>query len=195
MKHRFRIPVSFQLLFWMTVALGIGYPLAMTAFAQLLFPDKANGSLVVIAGEVRGSRLLAQEFDSPLYFHARPSATNYGYVGSGGSNEAETNPALRDQLAKRSDDWRAIGAGKIPSDMLYASASGLDPDISLASALGQLDRVCAARSFGPEATARLADLIRKMSSDAETIIGPSRVDVVVLNAALATNPAFAFGAK
>lgn len=196
MKLLAKIPTSITLLFWMTVLTGMIYPLAVTGIAQLLFPRRANGSLIVIGNQVRGSTLLAQKFESARFFRARPSATDYAYLGSGASNLAATNSALATAVQANRDAWTEsfgppTGGTRIPSEMLYASASGLDPDISLEAALDQVDSVAAARALDPQAKAELVDAIRRAATSATSIIGPPRVDVVELNAKLETDPRFA----
>ena len=126
----------------LTVLVGILYPLAMTGIAQLLFPDKANGSLVMHDGKVVGSSLIGQSFGSPKFFHGRPSAAGTGYDGmaSGGSNLGPTSKALMDRITHDRDSLRALYpelAGTFPADMLTTSGSGLDPDISVANAMLQ----------------------------------------------------------
>lgn len=194
MKSPLRIPTSIAFLFWMTVLTGVAYPLLMTGVAQLAFPAKANGSLLVVDGRVRGSRLLAQKFESATFFHARPSATDYAYLGSGASNLGATSAALAKSVGDRAAAWTAQNgqaAGAAPEDMLYASASGLDPDISLESALGQLGRVAASRHLDAAASASLEALVRGMAASSKSLIGPQRVNVVQLNARLETDPVFA----
>jgi K+-transporting ATPase ATPase C chain len=127
----------------LTVLVGILYPLAMTGIAQLLFPDKANGSLVMRDGKVIGSSLIGQSFGSPKFFHSRPSAAGSGYDGmsSGGSNLGPTSKALMDRIKHDEDSLRVLYPELIgvtfPADMLTASGSGLDPDISVANAMLQ----------------------------------------------------------
>jgi K+-transporting ATPase ATPase C chain len=196
MKILAKIPRSITLLFWMTVLTGMIYPLAVTGIAQLLFPRQANGSLIVIVGRVRGSTLLAQKFESPRFFRARPSATDYAYLGSGASNLADTNSALTEAVQGNREAWvKAFGpppgGSRVPPEMLYASASGLDPDISPEAALAQVDSVAAARALDARAKAELVDAIREAARAATSIIGPPRVDVVELNARLETDPRFA----
>jgi K+-transporting ATPase ATPase C chain len=196
MKILAKIPTSITLLFWMTVLTGMLYPLAVTGIAQLLFPHRADGSLIVIEGQVRGSALLAQKFESARFFRARPSATDYAYLGSGASNLADTNSALAKAVRDNRDAWlKAFGpppiGARVPPEMLYASASGLDPDISPEAALAQVDSVAAARALDAGAKAELVDAIARAASSATSIIGPPRVDVVELNAKLETDPRFA----
>ena len=193
---------SLSFLFWMTILTGILYPALVTIAAQLAFRDRANGSLLVLDGQVRGSRLLAQDFSGGAWFLARPSATKWETLPSGASNLAATNPALATEEAANAAAWDVasgpmetpgiIGgtasASSIPPDMATSSGSGLDPDISLASALGQLDRVATERSFDAASKAALEGRIRAMAAASVTLLGPERVNVVELNASLARAP-------
>lgn len=190
-----RIPKSIVFLFWMTIITGVVYPLAITGIAQLAFPAKANGSLVVVGGQVKGSSLLAQEFAGDRFFKPRPSAGGYAYVGSGASNMAPTNSALAAAVKDRADAWQKNYGTPAPSDMRYASGSGLDPDISLEAALGQIDAVSTARGFTTSQKLALEANIKRISSAKTTIIGIPRVNVVELNALVETDPAFAVSGK
>ncbi|HEU4989670.1 MAG TPA: potassium-transporting ATPase subunit KdpC, partial [Gemmatimonadaceae bacterium] len=126
------------------VITGVAYPAVVTGLAQLLFPRQANGSLVTVNGRVVGSALLAQPFTHPVYFHPRPSAAGYDAAGSAGSNLGPTSAKLDSAVRARIDAVVATdrGArGRIPSDMVTASGSGLDPDIAPADAWLQVARV------------------------------------------------------
>lgn len=200
MKLFKRIPTSIAFLFWMTILTGVLYPLAVTGIAHLAFRAKANGSLVVIGGQVKGSRLLAQEFKSERFFKPRPSATGYAYIGSTGSNLAPTNAALGKAVKDRDEAWLAaygrLATGqRAPADMRYASGSGLDPDISLEAALDQLDSVSAARGLSVPQKAALEVAIRKAAAAKTTILGPPRLNVVELNVRLESDPLFAVSGK
>jgi len=136
-----------------TVLTGFLYPGLVTGVCQLLFPRQANGSLVVVNGQVVGSALIGQNFVKPEYFHPRPSAAgNDGYDGmaSGGSNYGPTNQKLVDRVKVSVEQFRKENpdyTGPIPADLVTASGSGLDPDISLASAEAQAERVAKARGI------------------------------------------------
>ncbi|HWR12345.1 MAG TPA: potassium-transporting ATPase subunit C [Rectinemataceae bacterium] len=210
MKLRKKIPTSIAFLFWMTILVGVLYPLAVTGIAQLAFRAKANGSLVVIGGQVKGSRLLAQEFKSERFFKPRPSATGYAYIGSAGSNLAPTNAALGKAVKDRDEAWlaaygqpaygqpaygRPATGQRAPADMRYASGSGLDPDISLEAALDQLDSVSTARGLSVTQKTALEDAIRKAVASKTTIVGSPRLNVVELNVRLESDPLFAVSGK
>lgn len=140
----------------LSVLTGLLYPLATTGVAQLLFPAQANGSLVEREGRVVGSELIGQTFTAPGYFWSRPSATGptpYNAGASSGSNQGPTNPALVDAVKQRAEALRASDPGNtapLPVDMVTASASGLDPHISLAAAQWQVARVARERGLPPE---------------------------------------------
>jgi K+-transporting ATPase ATPase C chain len=177
-----------MLLILMTAILGIAYPLAVTGVAKVLFPAQAAGSLIVKDGRPVGSRLIGQPFSGPRYFWSRPSATGpqpYNGLASGGSNLGPLNPALTDAVKARIAALEAADPADhapIPVDLVTASASGLDPDISLAAAYYQVDRIARARHLSP---ARLRALI---AAHARTpwlgVIGEPRVNVLALNLAL-----------
>src|SRR5580698_10372757 len=140
----------------MTLLTGLIYPLAVTGLCQALFRDKANGSLITVNEQVVGSALIGQNFSKALYFQPRPSAAgNDGYdpTASGGSNLGPTNQKLIDRVKASVDKFHKENpdySGPIPADMLTASASGLDPHISPASAMAQADRVAKARGISSE---------------------------------------------
>jgi K+-transporting ATPase ATPase C chain len=185
-----KFPRSLTFLISMTVLLGVVYPAFVTVIAQLAFPAKANGSLIVQGGKVRGSSLLAQKFERPSFFHARPSATDYAYIGSGASNLGPTSADLAKSVAERKAAWEAAYGAPAPQEMLYASGSGLDPDISLEAALAQEGKVATARGLGEASRQALAAAINAAAAKAESLIGPKRVNVVELNALLESDPRF-----
>jgi K+-transporting ATPase ATPase C chain len=170
------------------VLTGFVYPGVVTGLARVLFPRQADGSLVTVDGRVVGSALIGQPFTRPEYFHPRPSAAGSGYDGtlSGGTNKGPTDARLADTLiAARVDSAVAVdGAtkGRVPSDMVTASGSGLDPHISPANARLQVARV--ARSRGADATAvqRLVDAHTEGRQFG--FFGEPRVNVLLLNIAL-----------
>jgi K+-transporting ATPase ATPase C chain len=179
---------------WMTLAttllFGIVYPLAVTGLAQLLFPGRANGQLIERNGKIIGSRIIAQPFRSPGYFHPRPSAAGNGYdpLASGGSNLGPTNKQLIDRVQADAAKLAAENPGvPVPIDLVTASGSGLDPDISPAAAEFQVPRVAQARGMTAEA---VRALVAKHTQDRDLgFLGEPRVNVLELNLDLdATHP-------
>jgi len=182
---------AFLFLVVMTILTGLLYPLVMTAFAQIAFPEKANGSLIKIGSGIKGSYLLSQEFTSDAFFHPRPSAASFATVPSGASNQGVASGALLKQTETRRAEWQKnYGNVLIPEDMLYASASGLDPDISPESALAQMDRVASARRLGGSQKEALAEEIRTRSERASVFSAIPRINVMELNALLETDTRF-----
>lgn len=172
----------------LSVLTGILYPLAVTGMAQLLFPDQANGSLIVRDGRVVGSTLIGQYFDKPEYFWGRPSATSpypYNAAASSGSNLGPTNPALIEAVKARIAALRAADPGNeapVPGDLVTASGSGLDPHISEAAALYQVKRVARARGAHEGAIMKLVG--RYTVGRQFGVLGERRVNVLLVNLAL-----------
>ncbi len=166
-----------------TVLLGIIYPLVVTGLAQLLFPQKANGELVEANGKIVGSRLLAQSFTSPRYFHPRPSAVNYDPTNTNGSQLGPTNHALIDRVKSDTSALQAENPNApVPIDLVTTSASGLDPDITPAAAEFQVARVAKQRGVS-EQTVR--QLVRQNTEPRQFgFLGEPRVNVLELNLAL-----------
>jgi potassium-transporting ATPase KdpC subunit len=163
------------------VLLGLVYPLLIAGIAKVAFRDKADGQLIVQNGEVIGSKLIGQPFTGPGYFHSRPSAAGTGYDGtaSSGSNLAPTSKALADRV---NASVSAEGGGAVPIDLVTASGSGLDPDISPAAALYQVSRVARERKLS-EDTVR--DLVMKEVEPRQFgLLGEPVVNVLGLNLAL-----------
>lgn len=172
----------------LTLVCGLLYPLLVTGVAQAAFPAQANGSLVVRDGQVVGSRLIGQPFSAPGYFWGRPSATapmvNNG-GGSGGSNQGPLNPALQDAVKGRIAALRALDPGNtapVPVDLVTSSASGLDPEISLAAARYQAARVARARQLPIGQVDTLVE--RHTERPFLGLFGQARVNVLALNMAL-----------
>ena len=163
--------------------LGLGYPLAMTGIGQALFPAQANGSLVRDdTGRVIGSSVVGQAFTTDRYFQTRPSAAGKGYDGlaSSGSNLGPTSKALMDRVTTDVSKQRAYGVnGPLPADLVTASGSGLDPDLSPAAALTQAPRIARVRSIAVDTVRKLIDAQTEAS-----ILGDPTVNVLALNQAL-----------
>ncbi|HEX7593980.1 MAG TPA: potassium-transporting ATPase subunit KdpC [Anaerolineae bacterium] len=177
--------VSFVLL---TIITGLLYPLAVTAVAQVVFPQQANGSLILKDGKPIGSTLIGQPFDDPKYFWGRLSATGpfpYNAAASSGSNLGPTNPALIDEVRARVDALHAAdpqNAQPIPVDLVTSSGSGLDPHISVAAALYQTPRVARLRGLSET---QVRALIEQFTEGRQLgFIGEPRVNVLELNLAL-----------
>lgn len=171
----------------LTVLTGLVYPIAVTGLCQILFPAKANGSLKVVNGQAVGSTLIGQNFTRPEYFQPRPSAAGDGYdpTASSASNLGPTNQKLIDRVKASAEKFRKENPGyqgPLPADLVTASGSGLDPDISPASAMAQADRVARARHIPVE---QLQSLITARTEGRDLgFLGEPRVNVLLLNLAL-----------
>ncbi len=172
----------------LTVLTGVIYPALITGFAKVLFPKQAAGSLIEVNGKIAGSELIGQKFTKPEYFHGRPSAAGdngYDAANSSGSNLGPTNPKLSERIVADVAAFHKenpMATGPVPADLVTASASGLDPHISPAAALAQLDRVAMARAATPALIRALID----SNTEARTLgfLGEPRVNVLKLNLAL-----------
>lgn len=181
---RRQILAAVRLLLVMTVLTGVLYPLAVTAVGRVLFPDQAHGSLVRSGdGTVVGSELIAQPFTGSGYFHPRPSAVDHDAASSGGSNLGPLNPELIDAVTRRAVSYRAenglAATVPVPVDAVTASASGLDPHISLANARLQAARVGRARGMPEAQVMSMVDAHRE--SPILGFLGEPVVNVLVLN--------------
>ncbi len=171
-----------------TALTGIVYPAAVTAFARVLAPRQAGGSVVLREGKAVGSALIGQPFSDPRWFWGRPSATTpvpYDGRASAGSNLGPTNPALLEAVKARIAALRAADPGNaasVPVDLVTASGSGLDPHISPAAALYQVPRVARARGLAEERVRALVE--QRIEPPALTLLGAPRVNVLELNLAL-----------
>lgn len=178
-----------MLLIVLTVVTGVIYPLTMTALAQVVFPNQANGSLIERDGKVVGSMLLGQNFSQPGYFQGRPSAAGdngYDATSSSGTNLGPTSAKLMDAVKGKLADVRRQNNlsddAVIPADLVTSSASGLDPDISLAGAYIQMNRVGEARGLSRE---QVRNLVNSQAQRPQFgFFGESRVNVLRLNLAL-----------
>lgn len=191
MTHALRPALVLLALF--TALTGLAYPLAVTGIAQLAFPTAANGSPVIVGDRVVGSALIGQSFTAEHYFHGRPSATTgadpadpaksvedpYNAANSTGSNLGPSSAVLAEAVKAR---VAALGGGPVPADLVTASASGLDPDISPAAAALQVARVAKARGLPEDEVRALVN--RSILGRSFGVLGEPRVNVLALNLAL-----------
>jgi K+-transporting ATPase ATPase C chain len=165
-----------------TILLGLGYPLFVTGIAEVIFPHKAAGSLILKDGQIIGSELLAQSFTADKYFHPRPSAAGNGYdaTASGGSNLAQSSKTLIDRIQGSIDKLSKENPGKpVPIDLVTTSASGLDPDVTPDAAYFQAPRVSKARGIAEDRIRQLIDA--NTTARQFGVLGEPRVNVLDLN--------------
>ena len=177
---------SLKIFLFFTILTGIVYPLFITGIAQILFPSKANGSLIVKNKQVIGSELIGQQFDSVIYFSSRPSAVSYNPLPSGGSNFGLSDEKLRDLVIERKKQFITINQldslTTIPSEMLFASASGLDPHISPGAAVLQVERIAKVRCFNNLQKEDMLKCIKNLTEQPQFFcLGEMRVNVLLLN--------------
>ena len=167
--------IAILLFLTLTVLTGIIYPLLITGLAQLILPYQANGSFLQNSkGKIIGSELIAQKFQSPKYFWPRPSAIDYNPLPSGGSNLAVNSIALQKIMQGKPKN--------MPSDLVFASGSGLDPEIGISAVLFQVERINKARKFKPSQKQELKKLIEKLKEKRDLgILGEPRINVLKLN--------------
>jgi len=178
--------IALKIFLFFTVLTGLIYPLFVTGVAQLLFHKKANGSLINRDDKVIGSELIGQQFDSAIYFSSRPSAISYNPLPSGGSNYGIMNSKLSTLVTERRSQFTTFNQldslTSVPSEMLFASASGLDPHISVEAALMQVDRIVAARNFNAAQKQQLLHSIELHTEKPQLLVlGEERVNVLLLN--------------
>jgi len=178
--------IALKFLLVMTILTGIIYPLVMTGLAQVAFPSKSNGSLILKDGKVIGSELIGQKFDSSIYFWSRPSSIGYNPIPSGASNYGPTN----DTLKKLIDTRREVFAKNnsidnmmdVPLEMIFASGSGLDPHISPSAAQLQVERIAQARNFDSNQKQKLTETVKNLTEKPQfLILGEERINVLNLN--------------
>jgi len=178
--------ISIKIFLFFTVLTGIIYPLFITGIAQIAFKHKANGSIIYKNNKAVGSELIGQKFDSTIYFTSRPSAIAYNPLPSGGSNYGLTNVKLKhsvDSCKKQFIKFNLLPDNSdVPSEMLFASASGLDPHISVNAALLQVDRIAKARNFNLSEKQKTIDMIHDLTEAPQYLcLGEERINVLMLN--------------
>jgi potassium-transporting ATPase KdpC subunit len=181
--------IALRIFLFFTVLTGVVYPLMVTGIAQLIFSSKANGSLIYKDKKAIGSALIGQSFDSAeIYFSSRPSAISYNPLPSGGSNFGLTSRKLEEQFELRKKHFISenllYDQAEIPSEMLFSSASGLDPHISPEAALLQVDRISLARHFSDLQKTYLKSIIHQLTEPPQFLcLGQERINVLLLNLA------------
>ena len=188
------LSTSLRALLFFTILTGFMYPLFVTGIAQLAFKPKANGSLIIKDDRIIGSELIGQQFDSSIYFSSRPSAIAYNPLPSGGSNLGPTSNKLKDYTHQRKIQFNRMNGYDslkvVPSEMIFASASGLDPHISKAAAVLQVDRIARSRNFNSGQRIKLLNTIEEHTEAPQFgFLGMERVNVLALNLAL-DNPEY-----
>ncbi len=188
------LSTSLRALLFFTILTGFMYPLFVTGIAQLAFKPKANGSLIIKDDRIIGSELIGQQFDSSIYFSSRPSAIAYNPLPSGGSNLGPTSNKLKDYAHQRKIQFNRMNGFDslkvVPSEMIFASASGLDPHISKAAAVLQVDRIARSRNFNSGQRMKLLSTIEEHTEAPQFgFLGMERVNVLALNLAL-DNPEY-----
>ncbi len=180
------IGIALRLLLVMTVLTGILYPLALTMFAQSLFPEMANGSLLEHNHKLVGSRLIGQKFETDRYFWSRPSAIGYQPLPSGGSNLGMTSLKLKELYDTRKKLFiqknKINSSIEIPAEMLYSSASGLDPHISVKAAELQIDRIAQARHLEATEIQQVSLILKQFTEKRQLyLLGEPRINVLLVN--------------
>lgn len=178
--------ISVKIFLFFTILTGIAYPLLITGMTQLIFPNKANGSIILKNKTAVGSSLIGQNFNSTLYFHSRPSSVSYNPLPSGGSNYSITNQKLIDSIRARKNQFIVYNKldtlTEVPSEMLFASASGIDPHISPKAAYLQVERIALYRNFDNNQKQILKKLIKNYTEPPQLLcFGEEKVNVLLLN--------------
>lgn len=180
------ITTAIKLFVSLIIVTGLLYPLLITGFAQIILPNKANGSMIIINNKKVGSKLIGQQFSSPAFFWGRPSAINNNPMPSGASNLNPVGELLKEKIGPRLDSIRKyhgnLDINKIPKDLIFASASGVDPHISPEAAYFQINRVAAYRNFNDSQKIKLTKLIDSLIEKPDFLIfGEPRINVLALN--------------
>ena len=178
--------ISLKVFVFFTVITGVFYPALVTIIAQIAFPEKSNGSLLMKNNRIIGSQLIGQVFDSTIYFSSRPSAIEYNPLPSGGSNFGLTNSKLKEFVCLRRKEFikdnQLDSLAEVPSEMLFASASGLDPHIKPQSAILQVIRIVKARKFSEAQKQQLINIIIGLTEKPQLMfLGEERINVLLLN--------------
>jgi potassium-transporting ATPase KdpC subunit len=180
------ILISIRMIFFLTLITGIIYPVLVTGVSGIFFHDQAGGSLVKKNGVILGSKLIGQQFDSVTYFHSRPSAVYYQPYPSGASNLSWSDKRLKETVALRKETFLKENflndSTVIPTEMLFASASGIDPHISPRAALLQVERITRSRNFTEAQKQKLFSSINKLTEKPQySLFGEERINVFLLN--------------
>jgi potassium-transporting ATPase KdpC subunit len=180
------IVIALKIFLYFTILTGLVYPLFITGIAQVAYPSKANGSLIKKGDKIVGSELIGQSFDSTIYFACRPSSISYNSLPSGGSNYGLTNVKLKNLIDERKQQFiefnQLDSLALVPSEMLFASASGLDPHISPDAALLQVNRIANARKLSEQQKEQLKKLVFSFGENPQFgLLGENRINVLMLN--------------
>jgi potassium-transporting ATPase KdpC subunit len=179
--------IALRIFLFFTLLTGVIYPLLVTGIAQLMFPSKANGSIIYKEKQPIGSTFIGQSFDSSeIYFTSRPSSISYNPLPSGGSNFGLTSRKLKELFEQRKTQFTSDNLldsrQEIPSEMLFASASGLDPHITPEAAMLQVKRICRSRHFSNAQEICLKNIIRQLTEPPQFLfLGERRINVLLLN--------------